>query len=283
MANKISVIIPYKKPSPYLRETLESLKKQTIYNDLEIILLEDVFGGVAACRNKGLERATGEYIYFLDSDDLLKNNQVLAKARKILENNKDLDFIYGDLWLADKNAKPLKHYITPLYHNEHLLNALKKGGTILLGTMLIKNNSDLKFNENIRVCSDIDYILKRTYQKKGKHVDLDFIIYRQHRGSIIHKKDEEKTTNIIRSIDIYKKFIKKNPEVFKSKNDKKTIIAKQSLIRAHMLLGLYNKKPAIKLFFTTLKYFPYCLNIKFFRVLLEFFIPKFIAKRVRGF
>ena len=92
----VSVIVPVYNTIPYLRETLDSIRAQT-YRRLEIILVDDgstdgsggicdqygeadgrfrVFhrenGGTARARNFGLDQMTGEYVVFVDSDDLIK-------------------------------------------------------------------------------------------------------------------------------------------------------------------------------------------------------------------
>lgn len=95
MAPKISVIVPVYKCEDFIDEMLQSLLHQTL-QDMEFILVDDGSpdrsgeicekyaaedkrivvihknnGGVGAARNVGLERATGEYIGFCDSDDWL--------------------------------------------------------------------------------------------------------------------------------------------------------------------------------------------------------------------
>ena len=92
--DKISIIIPIYNVEKYLARCLDSVINQT-YKNLEIICVNDCSpdnstkileeysekddririlnreknGGLSAARNSGLEVATGEYIYFLDSDD----------------------------------------------------------------------------------------------------------------------------------------------------------------------------------------------------------------------
>ncbi len=92
----ISIIIPIYKVEKYLKRCVESVRKQTL-TDLEIILVDDGSpddcpgicdeylkedsrikvihkqnGGLASARNAGMNIATGNYLFFLDSDDWLE-------------------------------------------------------------------------------------------------------------------------------------------------------------------------------------------------------------------
>lgn len=91
----ISVIVPVYKVEPYLRRCIDSIRNQT-YTNLEIILVDDGSPdncgcicdeyaqkdkrilvihqkneGLSAARNSGLDRCTGAYIGFVDSDDCI--------------------------------------------------------------------------------------------------------------------------------------------------------------------------------------------------------------------
>ena len=93
---KISVIIPVYNVEDYLEECLDSIINQT-FKDLEIICINDGSQdnslnileeyaekdnrikiittknqGLSAARNRGLENITGDYVYFIDSDDYLE-------------------------------------------------------------------------------------------------------------------------------------------------------------------------------------------------------------------
>ena len=93
--SKVSIIVPVYKVENYLKECVESLRKQT-YTNLEIILVDDGSPdrcgvmcdnyaalddriivihqknqGLSGARNTGLAAATGEYVAFIDSDDVV--------------------------------------------------------------------------------------------------------------------------------------------------------------------------------------------------------------------
>ena len=95
MERKISIIVPVYNVAGYLKESIESIIKQT-YKKLEIILVDDGSTdqsgticdqyariddrivvihqknqGISASRNAALELATGDYIGFVDSDDVI--------------------------------------------------------------------------------------------------------------------------------------------------------------------------------------------------------------------
>lgn len=106
---KISIIIPVYNVQPYLRKCIRSILSQT-FQDIEIILVNDgstdtsikiindyadsdlrikaitqLNHGVSAARNRGLEAARGEWIYFCDADDELFENalEVLVAQTEI--------------------------------------------------------------------------------------------------------------------------------------------------------------------------------------------------------
>ncbi|HEX3023457.1 MAG TPA: CDP-glycerol:glycerophosphate glycerophosphotransferase [Lachnospiraceae bacterium] len=114
---KVSVIIPFHDGISFLEDCLLSLEEQE-FDDMETILVCDhnqdniddlirEYGkqinlsvyhledktGVAAARNLGLDKAKGEYIYFLDSDDYLYVDTIAKLVT--LANENEIDVVYG--------------------------------------------------------------------------------------------------------------------------------------------------------------------------------------------
>lgn len=112
----ISVIIPVYNVAAYLRECLDSLVSQTL-SDWEAVCVDDgstdesgeilkeyaakdgrirLFhqsnGGAAAARNRALKEAQGEYISFLDGDDIF-HKDFLEKANEIFKKEQAVDFL----------------------------------------------------------------------------------------------------------------------------------------------------------------------------------------------
>lgn len=110
----ISVIIPVYKVEPYLRKCVESVLGQT-YKHLEIFLVDDGSpdncgvicdeyaredsrikvihkpnGGLSDARNAAIDRMTGEYVTFIDSDDFVAPGYVETLYKLVQENDVDL-------------------------------------------------------------------------------------------------------------------------------------------------------------------------------------------------
>lgn len=142
---KVSIIVPVYKVEKYLEECLESLENQT-YTNFEIILCDDESpdkcpkicdeyaqkdtrfkvlhkknGGAASARNAGLEIATGEYIGFVDSDDLV-NVQYIEKLVNNLEESEADISVCGYFNLNKVSAEKIAIEKTGIYSEVEFLN-----------------------------------------------------------------------------------------------------------------------------------------------------------------
>lgn len=112
--DKISVIIPIYNVAGYLDKCFESVINQT-YKNIEILLIDDGStdnssskcdsmsqkysnvktyhkknGGLSDARNFGLSKCSGEYIYFLDSDDWIRKDTIEILYNLIIENKAEI-------------------------------------------------------------------------------------------------------------------------------------------------------------------------------------------------
>ena len=120
--NKVSIIVPVYNVELYLEECIDSVINQT-YENLEIIIVEDGStdnsgmicdayenkderitvihkenGGLSSARNAGLDSATGEYIYFLDSDDYIEHNAIELLVNDINNNDSVVSILDGNIF-----------------------------------------------------------------------------------------------------------------------------------------------------------------------------------------
>ncbi len=124
---KISVLIPAYNAMNYLPETMENVLSQT-FDDFEVIVVNDGSSdeierwvsqikdprvrlitqknqGLAGARNTGITNAQGEYIAFLDADDLWEPTK-LEKQLGVLEENPEVALVYTWVAYIDETGKP---------------------------------------------------------------------------------------------------------------------------------------------------------------------------------
>ncbi|MBR8835696.1 MAG: glycosyltransferase family 2 protein [Stigonema ocellatum SAG 48.90 = DSM 106950] len=131
---KVSVVTPAYNAMKYLPETLESALQQT-FTDFEVLIVNDGSSdgivewssqitdprvkvisqenqGTAAARNRGISESKGEYIAFLDADDIWEPTK-LEKQVYCLDNNPLVGLV--DTWIAfiDESGKPTGYIMKP--------------------------------------------------------------------------------------------------------------------------------------------------------------------------
>jgi glycosyltransferase involved in cell wall biosynthesis len=130
---KISIITVCKNSENYIERAIQSVQKQS-YEDIEYIVIDgqskdstveiierysntihdfvsESDSGIYSAMNKGIGRASGDFIYFLNSDDYLVDENVIQDIAQYITENPDSDIVYGNLEVREPSGQV--HVFTP--------------------------------------------------------------------------------------------------------------------------------------------------------------------------
>lgn len=220
----VSIVTPMYNAKEFISETINSVLKQSfvdfeliivdnfstdtskeivkdftmIDNRIKLIELEYNSGGPARPRNIGIENAKGEYIAFLDADDVWLPNK-LEKQVKLLERDFSVDIVHTLAYTIDTKSNKIG-----IFNNQKTLNKLKYimnpvnilliSNYININTVLMRNNSDLKFREDKFLVALEDWAFWIDNKFSGKKVYLikeHLINYRVDMNSISNRRTDK--------------------------------------------------------------------------------------------
>ncbi|MBD2310719.1 glycosyltransferase [Desertifilum sp. FACHB-1129] len=213
----VSVIIPAYNAQKTILETIDSIQKQTL-QDLEIIVINDgskdntleilskiddprlkVFsyenGGLPVARNRGIERATGEYLSFIDADDLWTPDKLETQV-EALQANPEAGVAYSWTAFIDENSDFLYAW-EPLYFQGNvypdllLCNFISSGSNILVRRQYIEAAG--KFDPTLKSAEDWDYYIRLAAVCPFALVPQYQILYRRSSQSMTSKVDVMET------------------------------------------------------------------------------------------
>ncbi len=256
----VSIIVTHKKGLAYLEDCLESISEQE-FQDYETILVVDgneddpseviekykesakikLFRlegkhGVSAARNLGLEKATGEYIYFLDGDDYL-DGDTIGKLVKLMTPEDDV--AYGDImytWFQKKafneeqkgenedndseDKKQIYTYDDIFQYRYNMYNRLKT--VTVLGMLYRKSfldDNDIRFDENQLYYADAPFFTKVMCCVKNYKCDENAIYVKRYHNdkednpSINQIVDENREQHYIASYNLAIEYAKDNKKI----------------------------------------------------------------------
>lgn len=216
----LSIVIPMYNVQDYIENCLKSILRQT-YKNYEIIIVDDgstdqsydkAFEilstsnfkkwkiieqnnqGVSIARNIGLSNATGDFIYFLDSDDFISKDLVEQITKKLNEDGLTdiLVFNYSKYNNRNNVTKPInrefieKNVVTG---EEFSLLIFKKIYNISMSNVIfrLKNikNNNIKFYENCINGEDREFIFKNLFHSSRVYVLNATLFYYNYRGDSI--------------------------------------------------------------------------------------------------
>ena len=204
----VSVVIPTHNRALILQEAIQSVLNQT-YSKLEIIVIDDgstddtqsiinnfederiVYiqqdhKGLPSARNKGIENAKGEYIAFLDSDDIWVPKKI-EKQLKIFDNSKlNPGVVYCGVEYIDENGRKTKKEKLPAYRGNIFLELLGARRNVVLGagsTILVKKGCFEEcglLDENLPYRVDLEFLIRTSKKFAFDYVGEALVKIRLH-------------------------------------------------------------------------------------------------------
>ena len=189
MRPRVSVIIPCYNAGDYIAETIESVLRQTL-SPAEIVVVDDgstdrsrevlhrfgdrivvlgkANGGPASARNLGIARSTGDYIAFLDSDDLWVEEK-LERQVAFMEANPAIGLLFSEAWMfrEEKGEKVLLRKIgytgdptfRQLLHGDYIPNS-----TVLLRRRCVERVGLLNEKRELIAVEDYEYWMRIAHE-----------------------------------------------------------------------------------------------------------------------
>lgn len=203
----VSIVMPSWNTAKFIRESIDSVRNQT-YTNWELLIVDDCStddtdeivtsymderiryfkneknSGAALTRNRALREARGEWIAFLDSDDLWAPEKLERQIQFMEENN--YVFSYHEYIKIDEESRPLNIYVSgPKVVTKHKMYNYGYPGCLtfmysarVMGLIQIK---DIKKNNDyailLKLCKKADcYLLKENlaeYRIRKKSISHD--------------------------------------------------------------------------------------------------------------
>jgi len=203
----LSIIIPTFNSANTLRKCIESILYQS-FPDFEILIMDglsidntteiahsfkdsrisvfsDKDDGIYDAMNKGIEKSSGQWLYFIGSDDELYDSNVLTKIHTEILSS-DCDFIYGNVWFNHAKIK---------YAGQIDRKKLMTENNICHQAVFYKKNLFDRlgrYNTDFKVWADWDFNVRCfSYPNiKIKYVDTLIARYEELNGISGNNKDE---------------------------------------------------------------------------------------------
>lgn len=212
----ITVIIPVYKTEKYLSECLDSVLMQKLGRGYEkrrveiicvnddspdnsqlileeyikkynnIIVIQQKNQGQSVARNNALKIATGEYVFFLDSDDLLPERAFANLLEVAKETNSEVIVSHAKAfnlrrsWYIEPHAEVASASLRKVkfFHKSILINSPPPWGKLYSRHLLVRNN--IKFPEGIKLAEDWIFVIHAMY--KANHISTTPEISYLYRG-----------------------------------------------------------------------------------------------------
>ncbi|MGV8815437.1 MAG: glycosyltransferase family 2 protein [Gelidibacter sp.] len=268
MSPKVSVIIPVYNAEGFIIDTINSILNQT-YKNIEIIIIDDhstdnsyeialrytsdkiIIGknqkkGACAARNRGFELSSGDYIQYLDADDLLSENKIQSQV-ELLKNCDDVCVASG-MWgrfITDPDKVNWSHQIINKNYERPFLWLLDSwsgkgmGQTSIWLTPRALIEQSGEWNENLQINQDGEFFCRVLLNSKAiVFCENAKVFYRSGNANSISQSNNlsyEKAESLLNSFISYKYYAKQKGLV----KELKTGLAQNFLMFMYQFYNFY--------------------------------------------
>lgn len=202
--------------------------------------------GVSSARNAGLKAATGEYIWFIDGDDMIVANCLKQLYEILLKNNLNiLCFNY----LTIDETYPYKQLVTPIYIDDEIIDAVEYIPS-LWQKVFKRDILTTEFYDHLIYGEDDEFVFPLILLNMPiKEYNKVFYYYRQRSESITHKNTYEiNQLRIENTLWRIKHFLEQRDfyNQFKNKKQIELIHTYEYNLYAVILINLAKMKPNSK-------------------------------------
>ena len=212
MQNKelVSVIINCRNSQKFLRDCIDSVIDQS-YRNLEIIIVDNQssddtksiihsfqdkrikyfktndYISLGAARNFALGKSNGEFIAFIDSDDLWRRDKILNVINKLKDS---VGIVYSDVLYFNKTKSFRLYSHRKIYTGNCFKNLLYDYNLCMSSCVVSKRVIDehnIKFDDKLKVCEDLDFFLKIAFVSRLDYIDEILTDYRIHNNNLSSK------------------------------------------------------------------------------------------------
>ena len=227
---KVSILMNGYNAQKYLKEAIDSIYAQT-YSDWEIIFIDncstdntkDIVDSydsrikyyktqtnisLGEARNFGLSRCHGDYLAFLDTDDIWLPTK-LAQQIELLDSNIDLQMCYsGAIWI-DENGNEINQDL-PIASTGYIFDKQLIRYEVNMQTVVIRNDIDISFNTSMQFSPDYDLFMRIMSEYRVGVIFTPLVKYRKLSNSLTSKKIDRWAIEMQESLD---NIFKKNPSL----------------------------------------------------------------------
>jgi glycosyltransferase involved in cell wall biosynthesis len=221
---RVSILMNGYNSEKYLKEAIDSIYAQT-YNDWEIIFIDncstdntkeivDSYDNIkyfktktniplGEARNFGLTKCKGEYLAFLDTDDIWLKDK-LKEQIELLDSNRKLQMCYGGAIWIDENGNKIGQDL-PKAKTGFIFDKQLIRYEVNMQSVVIRNSIDISFNTSMEFSPDYDLFMRIMSIYQVGVIGRALVKYRKLSNSLTSKKIDRWAIEIEESLnDIFK-------------------------------------------------------------------------------